>query len=121
MKFVNYLFILSGIIISCTSNEMDIPICDVDNPIEELDWLKEIKGSIAYCSCETSIYQALYNGQTVFYIACQSYCCDMGGLTLRDCAGNIVKEIRYIDPDYDKNKVTAVKTLYTCENKFSSH
>ena len=115
MKSFLYLFILTGIIISCSTKENDIPVCEVDNPIEELEWLKEIKNSIDSCLCETSIYQGLYKGQTVFYMVCRPECCDMGDFTLWDCNGNIVKEFRIIDYDPEEDKVENIKTLYTCE------
>ena len=52
MKSILSLFILTGIIISCHKEE---PVCNVDNPSEELTWLKDIKNSLADCLCETSI------------------------------------------------------------------
>lgn len=115
MKYIVYLFFAFLLLISCNKQEDTVSDCNVDNPLEELEWLKEMIESNADCPCHSSLLEGIYHGQTVFYSMASSFYCDQGGFTLWDCNGNVVKEFRFVDADPDMNNIEQVKILFTCE------
>jgi len=65
----------------------------ISNPLEDLQWLNNIKTSFEQSSSavKKKIYQYTYNGNTVFLIdPCVS--CPDGLQTVYDCSGNTVCE-----------------------------
>jgi hypothetical protein len=87
--------------------------CDCDNPLVELTWLSNLKNSLTNCFCETSIIQASYMKQTVFYVAVTDDLCNtIFEVTILDCSGNIVKNYKTVDTF--TNEVTGQKVLYRC-------
>jgi len=90
--------------------------CDLANPIEELLWLKEIKTTMTNCSCEMSILQATYNNQTVFYTMMTDPLCDgVQTITLLNCEGKVVENIKQDKFQAFLGKVSNVKNLYRCK------
>ena len=119
---LNYtLIFLLGIIILSGCKEKDektIPECNIDNPLEELEWLKEMKDT-----CESSndydihevIVLARYKGKPVFYTQIICPACNVAfHFVLRDCNGDIVKEYNPGDEQKFQEEVEFIKILYTC-------
>lgn len=51
-----YWILISGFILAgCDKDKDAIPECNVENPIEELSWLKDVKNSLTNCSCQISM------------------------------------------------------------------
>jgi hypothetical protein len=99
------------LILSCEKNDNT---CNCDNPLEDLQWLKDLKSSLTNCSCQTSIIQGTYKNETVFFVSPTGSEC-FGNLTyvLRDCNGDTVK---VFGPTFS-DEVTDHKILYTCKEK----
>lgn len=116
MKLIFYFFIAAGMLIACQKDTEGINDCGVENPIEELAWLHEMKNSIS-CICHSSIAQGTFKGQTVFFIIVPSFYCDAAGITIWDCNGDVVKEFLYIDDDPEMAQVEFVKVLYSCDDQ----
>jgi hypothetical protein len=117
-----YAFISAIILIGCdkdknsiADNKQKIPACNVVNPIEDLDWLKELKNSFTNCTCQVSILQGKYQENTVFYyMVTDPLCNSVFQVTLWDCNGDMVKEYKPGENDIFYSEVELVCTLYTC-------
>jgi hypothetical protein len=118
MKQIFYCYFFFGVFFLGCDNNKDkntIPDCKTDNPIEELDWLKDIKGSYSNCTCQISILQGKYKEKTVFYEMMTDPVCDgVFNVTLWDCNGDVVKEYKENDFSVFTDEVEFVKNLYTC-------
>jgi sulfur transfer protein SufE len=106
-----------SLIVGCGKDEnASKTTCDLTNPIEELQWLKEIKNSLTNCSCEMSILQGTYDDQTVFYVAMTDPLCNgIQTIVLNDCNGKIVKTINSGEYQEFLAKIKNVKALYRCK------
>ena len=104
-------------IASCSKeDETKIKTCDFSDPIEELQWLKEIRNTMTNCSCELSILLATYNNQTVFYVAMTDPLCNgVQTTTLLDCEGKVIEVIQSEKYQAFLGKVSNVKNLYRCK------
>jgi hypothetical protein len=92
--------------------------CQTNDPLQELSWLREVKNSLGNCSCEKSIIQATYEGQTVFYVAMTDPVCDgIQDYVLLDCEGKVVRTFKYdhLEEFWKNIKIDAV--LYRCKDK----
>ena len=100
---------------SCKKDDSDSTnACAGDNPLEA-DWMAEIKNSLGECTCELSILQGTYEGETVFYLALTDPLCD-GIYTpvLMDCEGNTVKTYSIDEFEDFLEEVTYEKAIYRC-------
>lgn len=114
MKKPGFIFVILILILSCEKSDN---ICNCNNPLEDLAWLKELKNSFTNCTCEISIIQATYEKQTVFYVALTDPVCDgVFNVNLADCNGTIIKNYTTYDQTFD-NEVTNRKVLYRCKTK----
>ncbi|SDA75951.1 hypothetical protein SAMN03080617_02123 [Algoriphagus alkaliphilus] len=98
MKKYLFFFICSAFLLSCNENEGPT-VCGVENPVEDLAWLKqEIETAGVPSSSEYSyLMQATYQGKTVFFFG---FCNPLWhwALIIRDCEGNrIAGEISIFD------------------------
>ena len=78
---------------SCDSNQVDEKVCEVDNPLENLTWLKEIRVGFELSSfyVKRKILQYDYKNETVFFIDSCNGCAD--NLTIvYNCEGSIICE-----------------------------
>ena len=90
-------------------------VCNCNNPLEDLPWLKELKASFSNCTCQISIIQATYSKQTVFYpIMNDPLCNSFQQINLFDCSGNTLKTYTTTDQAFS-SEVTNQKILYTCK------
>lgn len=114
-KILSCIFICGLILLSCEKSENSIPACNVENPMAELDWLKEVKNSFTNCTCQFSILQGKYKERTVFYIMnTDPVCNSVFHVVLWDCNGNVVKEYKPGQNDIFASEVELVENLYTC-------
>jgi hypothetical protein len=114
-KILFYVSVCALILVSCKNNENPIPECSVENPLEELEWLKEIKNSLNNCTCQISILQGKYRESTVFYLMITDPLCNsVFQVTLWDCNGNVVKEYKSEDADVFSSEVELINNIYTC-------
>lgn len=92
--------------------------CKYDNPLEDLQWLKDLKSSLTNCGCEISIFQATYNKETVFYDAITDPRCNsIFNITLRNCSGDTIKTYDYSLLENFNTEVTDRKGLYSCKTE----
>jgi hypothetical protein len=114
-KIFYFTFILGLILLSCEKNENTIPECNVNNPLEELDWLKDVKNSLTNCTCQISILQGKYREKTVFYIMnTDPVCNSVFHVVLWDCNGDVVKEYKPGQFDTYSKEVELIDNIYTC-------
>jgi hypothetical protein len=116
MNNIFFCLLITGIILtSCKKDNNTLPECNVEDPIEEFDWLKEVKNSFTNCSCWISILQGRYKGGTVYYtMITDPVCNSVFEVTLWDCNGNIVREYKTGENEIFGNEVELVRNLYTC-------
>jgi hypothetical protein len=116
MKKILYcIFIYAIILASCDNDKVSIPECNVEYPLEELSWLKDVKNSLTNCSCQISIIQGEYKGKSVFYTLMNDPVCNsVFHVIIRDCNGDVVKEYKQGENDDFNNEVKFVKSIYTC-------
>jgi|WetSurSiteA1Bulk_404760.scaffolds.fasta_scaffold32153_2 hypothetical protein len=116
MRKIFYCIYICGLILfGCEKNENTIPECNVENPLEELDWLKEVKNSLTNCTCQISILQGNYREKTVFYIMnTDPVCNSVFHVVLWDCNGDVVKEYKPGQFDAYSKEVELIDNIYTC-------
>jgi hypothetical protein len=108
-------FILLLIQTGCKRDDENKTKCDVNNPLEELQWLTDIKNSLTNCSCDVSILQGTYKEVTVFYIMVTDPVCNsVFHVVLWDCNGDFVKEYKPGEDDLFFAEVELVDNIYTC-------
>lgn len=122
MKIIRIIFfsliILGCLFISCSKRgENTFPECKVENPLEELEWIKSKKNSCENNTCKIAIMEALYKGKTVFFeTIIDPLCSTIFHVVLWDCNGNIVKEYSEGEGQMFTTEVEYVKELYRCED-----
>ena len=118
MKYIlNYIFIFGIILTSCNKDENTIPECDVENPLEELEWLKEMKDTCKSSGniCHTIIIHGLYKDESVYYTNLIGALCDPPfNIFLRDCNGDTIKKYKIGDNQKFQEEVEFVEILHTC-------
>ena len=69
----------------------DMQVCNVDNPLEDLKWLKDIKHSIqlSMSPAGTQIIQYTYKGEYVFWVDMCYQCAD-GLISVYNCQGEVI-------------------------------
>ena len=116
-KFFYYILVCALFLISCEKSENSIPECKVENPMEELSWLKDVKNSITNCTCQISILQGKFREKTVFYVMnTDPLCNSVFHVVLWDCNGDIVKEYKPGQFDTYSKEVKSIENIYTCNN-----
>jgi hypothetical protein len=106
---LKYLFLILILCISCSDNSAIIMVCNTNNPLEELVWLKEIKTGFEQSASvsKKKIIQYTYQNKSVFLIDICNDCAD--NLTaVYNCNGTLICEFGGIAgintcPDFDKN------------------
>ena len=118
MKLTKTLIVLIFAILSMYSCENNTPnICDVENPLEELTFLKEAKNTIDRIDCagKSTIVQYTYNSQIVFLVDICNQIAD-GQTFVYNCSGEVVCEFGGIAgintcPDFNKNATNKIILL----------
>ncbi len=86
--------------------------CTATDPLT-VPWVKNLTASMDESLCITSLYQATYNGQTVYYTAITDISCEyIPGETLLGCEGETVKRYNSSQQQAFAAEVSVVKTLY---------
>ena len=114
MKPLRIILVSLILLFSCEKNDN---ICNCNDPLNDLVWLKELKNSFTNCTCEMSVIQAYYKNQIVFYTEMTDPLCDgFQNLVLLDCKGNVAKS--YESGDQSMNsEVMGRNVLYRCKTK----
>ncbi|MBN2348640.1 MAG: hypothetical protein JXJ22_07385 [Bacteroidales bacterium] len=116
-QILYFLFFATLLFNSCSKDEINIPECDVENPILELNWLNEVKNSFTNCTCDISILQGEYKNKPVFFVMINDPVCNtIFEVTLWDCNGKTIKEYKPGDIDKFNNEVSNTNVLYTCSD-----
>lgn len=104
MKIITSVLILFLGLSSCHASNNDTSKCEVQNPLEEYTWLKELKESLKDSDVERTIYQATYNKQTVFYLMVTDPRVRVAfGVTLWNCEGKVIRLFKLSESDdYEK-------------------
>jgi hypothetical protein len=108
------LLFLTFLLFSCSNSENIISACNVENPLEDIAWLKQIKTNFKQSASATKkqIIQYTYNNETVFMIDVCNGCAD-NLTTVYNCEGNVICEFGGIAglntcPDFDKNSTNKI-------------
>lgn len=93
MKKLTFTFLIGILLLGSCNEKNDLTTCGVENPTEDLAWLKsQIQGSQSSSLSEYAyLIQATYKGQTVFSMAS---CCPLCNwiAVIQDCQGNVVDD-----------------------------
>ncbi len=93
-------FIVASVLpYSCeTFESANMQVCDVENPLEDLPWLKDIKLAIQLnmSPAGSQIIQYSYKGEYVFWVDVCFQCPD-GVIAVYNCAGEVICEFGGID------------------------
>ena len=108
------LFLILFVLSSCDKDETIVE-CNIENPLEELEWMQEIVDNDNFdCYKRVDIIQATYKGATVFYYYTICPVCNSKfPPPLLDCNGETVKEYAPGDVDRFYKEVKKVKTIYS--------
>jgi hypothetical protein len=101
------------LLIHCDSNDnncsdSDLCYCDTENPVNDLNWLKEIINAEPFNQTDTAeIYYCIYNNIEGFVVDMCVFCPD-AMVFFYDCEGNIICEFGgYLGlntcPDFEEN------------------
>ncbi|MEE9406721.1 MAG: hypothetical protein V3V28_01475 [Polaribacter sp.] len=114
MKLNTIFLVLTIAVFSCNDSKNISMICGVENPLEELVFLKEAKNNIDRIDCagKSSIKQYTYNSEIVFEVNICSQIAD-GQTLVYNCAGEVVCTFGGISgentcPDFDKEKTNEI-------------
>ena len=105
MKRLLFLFLLL-FAFACSDDDENKSVCEVDNPVEDLEWLRaELEGDSQSTYSDTFVYQALYFGQPVIYISICCPACNMAPPAIRKCNGEVIGSLGVeINPDHLQNQ-----------------
>ena len=99
---------------SCDENNTVTEVCNLENPLENLTFLKDAKDAIDRIDCggKSSITQFRYNSEIVFEINICSGITD-GETQIYNCAGDVICAFGGISgqntcPDFEKNTTDKV-------------
>jgi len=119
MKYTIFTLLIALTLLSCNKDKKGIETqnaCESSNPVEEVTWIKALKSNLTNCSCEMSIIQGKYNGQTVYYVMMTDPLCDgISTPTLFDCNGKVVRTFTLDDYQEFPGTVSPEKVLYRCK------
>ncbi|MCZ4695799.1 hypothetical protein DWB61_14015 [Ancylomarina euxinus] len=104
MKIITSVLILFLGFSSCDASKNVTSKCEVQNPLEDVAWLKELKESLKDSDVGKTIYQASYKNETVFYVMITDPRVRLAfGVTLWDCEGKVIREFKSGESeDYEK-------------------
>lgn len=97
-------------------------VCNVDNPLEDLEWLSDIKLSIQLSMgpAGSQIIQYTYKGEPVFWVDL-CYMCPDGLIQVYNCAGEVICEFGGIDgrntcPDFETEATDSTMLFKSINN-----
>jgi hypothetical protein len=102
--------------LSCKEDNEKITACGVADPLNDLEWLREMKSTCdpdAYC--QTSIMQGIYQNETVFFTGLDGPLCDPAfHVALLNCQGELIKEYYWENHEEFEQEVDSVKMIFSC-------
>lgn len=111
------LFLLAVVfILGCSKEDRYKDQCNAENPFE-MEWFQEWISDLQNCACTVSIFQAEYEGETVFWEMMTDPICQgvIENITVRCCIGCDLKVIENYDELVDfQKKVINMKIIYQC-------
>jgi hypothetical protein len=123
LKYIILMYLFSSLFfIACvdentetTSNDQ---FCNVENPLEELNWLSELVEGVKDNPDKVEIYKCIYDYQEGFLIDLCVGCPD-GLVEFYDCEGNVLCEFGGFDgrntcPDFE-NSVSNMELIWNNE------
>jgi len=108
--------LLFTLIFSCSKEDRYGNSCTPENPFE-MGWFSEWIADLQYCSCRVSIFQADYDGETVFWKLMTDPLCQgkIENITVRCCIGcELLVLETYEDLVEFQKKVSGLKIIYNC-------
>jgi hypothetical protein len=92
-------------------------MCDVENPAEEIDWLREELENGGHKNpsthSDTFVYKAIYNNQVVFYISICCPTCDVAPPEVKTCSG---ESLGFLGSDVDQRDLKNSVVVWRTEN-----
>jgi hypothetical protein len=117
MKNFLYLPVLIFIMFAC-AEKADTTSCPPNDPMNEIEVLKQWSENMGDCTCETSILEGKYNGEFVYYVQLTDPVCDGIDMpTLINCKGKVVRVFTQDDYQEFYSTVTMVRKLYSCSRQ----
>lgn len=116
MKIMVTILLLLVIISGCQRKESNSPDCNLDNPLE-MQWMADWVGELQHCVCTISIFQAEYNGETVFWPLMNDPLCQsvIENIPVYNCLGNEILTLNnYDDWSAFNTEATKLKIIYAC-------
>lgn len=117
MRIQALFLILIFLAISCNDDDKPNVTCDVENPTENIDWLREELENGGYKNPSTHsdsfVIRATYNGQTVFYISICCPVCDVAPPVVRTCSG---ESLGHLGSDVDQSDLKNSVLVWRTEN-----
>ena len=100
---------------NCESEPTGPNACTSNDPINQIEWLVDLKNSITNCSCQVSILKGTYKKfKTVYFVLMNDPLCNGGGpIILYDCYGETVTTIQSSEVN---EHVTIETSLYSCKD-----
>ncbi len=100
----------------CSKEDRYKNSCNAETPFE-MEWFSEWISDLQNCACTVSVFQAEYDGETVFWQMMTDPLCNgvIENITVRCCIGC---ELTVLE-DYDalvefQQKITSMKIIYQC-------
>ena len=111
-----FLFLIF-LVVSCDDGDKSNSNCDVENPAENVDWLREELENGGYKNpsthSDTFVYRATYNNQTVFYIFLCCPVCDVAPPEVKTCSG---ESLGFLGSDVDQSDLKNSIVVWRTEN-----
>jgi hypothetical protein len=109
------LLLLLLLLFACADDNKNNVSCNVENPVEDLEWLRNELDTDFYKNPSTVsdsfVYQALYFDQPVFYFLTCCPVCNMAPPSVRACSGEVIGSLSVdIDSDNLKNQQVIWRT-----------
>ncbi len=109
-------FLMLVFLFSCSKEDRYNNECKPENPFE-MGWMTEWIADLQNCACTVSIFQAEYEGETVFWQLMTDPLCQgvIQNITVHCCIGcELMVLENYDDLVAFQKKVTNMKIIYQC-------
>ena len=116
-RIIALLTIMLFIILACKTDEINNNTCNVENPIEDFTWLKEIISDIEQSTQVDEFYisQAIHESKTVFIVGnCCAYC--NTAFPVYNCEGDPLNILGCADEYINFSILNEDKVIWSSEN-----
>ena len=119
MRYILFLLtLLPFLVLSCKSDDISLDnTCNIENPIEDLSWLKERIADIEQSSLTDAFYisQATYEGKTVFIVG--NYCANCNSISpVYNCEGERINTLGCSEEFIDFSILNQDTIIWNSEN-----